>query len=148
MYIEDRLFSENTEETLYSVLLDEDEYTLYSEFQKEFGLIGHVGKNLVGAAKNFLNKIRTKTNLRINGIKKWAKDRTRSKRLPFAKDTMSAAHSARKERGHVARMILEAQKSGNNKLAEELISKFREMPKNPAEPYLEKYNMFVEGLKK
>ena len=38
MYIEDRLFSENTEETLYSILLDEDEYTLYSEFQKEFGL--------------------------------------------------------------------------------------------------------------
>ena len=32
MYIEDRLFSENTEETLYSILLDEDEYTLYSEF--------------------------------------------------------------------------------------------------------------------
>jgi len=38
MYIEDRLFSENTEETLYSILLDEDEYALYSEFQKEFGL--------------------------------------------------------------------------------------------------------------
>jgi len=37
MYIEDRLFSENTEETLYSILLDEDEYALYSEFQKEFG---------------------------------------------------------------------------------------------------------------
>ena len=36
MYIEDRLFSGNTEETLYSVLLDEDEYALYSEFQKEF----------------------------------------------------------------------------------------------------------------
>ena len=32
MYIEDRLFSENTEETLYSILMDEDEYTLYSEF--------------------------------------------------------------------------------------------------------------------
>ena len=38
MYIEDRLFSETTEETLYSVLMDEDEYALYSEFQKEFGL--------------------------------------------------------------------------------------------------------------
>lgn len=32
MYIEDRLFSENMEETLYSILMDEDEYTLYSEF--------------------------------------------------------------------------------------------------------------------
>ena len=38
MYIEDRLFSENTEETLYSVLMDEDEYALYSEFQKEFAV--------------------------------------------------------------------------------------------------------------
>ena len=44
MYIEDRLFSENTEETLYSILLDEDEYTLYSEFQKEFGLAQRVGE--------------------------------------------------------------------------------------------------------
>ena len=38
MYIEDRLFSENTEEVLYSVLMDEDEYALYSEFQKEFAV--------------------------------------------------------------------------------------------------------------
>ena len=34
MYIEDRLFSENTEEILYSVLMDEEEYALFSEFQK------------------------------------------------------------------------------------------------------------------
>ena len=40
MYIEDRLFSENTEETLYSILMDEDEYSLYSEFQKEFASVG------------------------------------------------------------------------------------------------------------
>jgi hypothetical protein len=37
MYIDDRLFSENTEEVLYSVLMDEEEYDLFSEFQKEFG---------------------------------------------------------------------------------------------------------------
>ena len=58
MYIEDRLFSENTEETLYSVLLDEDEYALYSEFQKEFG--------------NKLNKILKNDKLileHINGMK-------------------------------------------------------------------------------
>lgn len=37
MYIEDRLFSENNpEEVLYSVTMTETEYTLYSEFQKEF----------------------------------------------------------------------------------------------------------------
>ena len=39
MYIEDRLFSENSEEILYSVTLDEEEYYLFSEFQKEFGKI-------------------------------------------------------------------------------------------------------------
>jgi hypothetical protein len=58
MYIEDRLFSENTEETLYSVLMDEDEYALYSEFQKEFG--------------NKLNKILKNDKLildHINGMK-------------------------------------------------------------------------------
>ena len=38
MYIEDRLFSENTEEVLYSVLMDEEEYALFSEFQREFSL--------------------------------------------------------------------------------------------------------------
>ena len=53
MYIEDRLFSENTEETLYSVLMDEDEYALYSEFQKEFGLAQKVGE----AVKNKISKI-------------------------------------------------------------------------------------------
>ena len=37
MYIEDRLFSENNpEEVLYSVTMTESEYSLYSEFQKEF----------------------------------------------------------------------------------------------------------------
>lgn len=38
MYIEDRLFSENTEEVLYSVLMDEEELALFSEFQKEFSI--------------------------------------------------------------------------------------------------------------
>ena len=32
MYIEDRLFSETSDEVLYSILMDEDEYSLYSEF--------------------------------------------------------------------------------------------------------------------
>jgi hypothetical protein len=32
MELQDRLFSENTEEVLYSVLMDEDEYALYSDF--------------------------------------------------------------------------------------------------------------------
>lgn len=36
MYIEDRLFSENTEEILYSVVMGELEYALFSEFQKNF----------------------------------------------------------------------------------------------------------------
>lgn len=36
MYIEDKLFSENTGEPVYQVLLSEDEYSLFSMFQKEF----------------------------------------------------------------------------------------------------------------
>lgn len=44
MYIEDRLFSETTEEVLYSVLMDEEEISLYSEFQKEFASIRDVKK--------------------------------------------------------------------------------------------------------
>lgn len=36
MYIEDRLFSENTGRIVYQVLLNEDEYSLFSIFQKEF----------------------------------------------------------------------------------------------------------------
>lgn len=36
MYIEDKLFSENTGETVYQVLMSEDEYSLFSVFQKEF----------------------------------------------------------------------------------------------------------------
>ena len=76
MYIEDRLFSENTEETLYSVVMDEDEYALYSEFQKEFGIselakkgieylkksgIKETAKKIYGAAKraarDYYNKV-------------------------------------------------------------------------------------------
>ena len=39
MYIEDRLFSElDPEEVLYSVTMTEEEYSLYTEFQKEFGI--------------------------------------------------------------------------------------------------------------
>ena len=38
MELQDRLFSETSDEVLYSILMDEDEYALYSEFQKEFGL--------------------------------------------------------------------------------------------------------------
>jgi hypothetical protein len=79
MYIEDRLFSENTEETLYSVLLDEDEYALYSEFQKEFGIaelakkgfesfkksgLKETAKKAYGvvkrAAKNYFEKVKGK----------------------------------------------------------------------------------------
>ena len=52
MYIEDRLFSENTDEVLYSIFMDEDEYALYSEFQKEFGI--------VQAVKNSISKIGNK----------------------------------------------------------------------------------------
>ena len=35
MHIEDRLFSENTEEILYNVLMNEEEYSLYSEFNEK-----------------------------------------------------------------------------------------------------------------
>lgn len=34
MYIQDRLFSESTEQVLFSVLLNEDEYQLFSDFQE------------------------------------------------------------------------------------------------------------------
>ena len=34
MYIDDRLFSENTEEVFYSVSMTEEEYELFSEFQE------------------------------------------------------------------------------------------------------------------
>ena len=44
MYIGDRLFSENTEEVLYSVLMDEEEYALFSEFQKEFASVRKLKK--------------------------------------------------------------------------------------------------------
>jgi len=54
MYVEDRLFSENTEELLYSVLMNEEEYGLFSEFQKEFGFSG-IGKRVLKKAKRFLS---------------------------------------------------------------------------------------------
>ena len=53
MYIEDRLFSETSEEVLYSVTMTENEYALFSEFQKEFAsvrLMKKQGKKLWNAA--------------------------------------------------------------------------------------------------
>ena len=50
MYIEDKLFSENTGEPVYQVLLSEDEYSLFSVFQKEF--VSIIPKVLI----NFRNK--------------------------------------------------------------------------------------------
>lgn len=47
MYIEDRLFSETSEEVLYSVTMTEEEYDLFSEFQKEFASIRLMKKNKV-----------------------------------------------------------------------------------------------------
>ena len=52
MYIEDRLFSENNpEEVLFSVTMTESEYSLYSEFQKEFGIFQKITKNASGKLK-------------------------------------------------------------------------------------------------
>jgi len=53
MYIEDRLFSETSDEVLYSVTMTEEEYDLFSEFQKEFAsvrLMKKQGKKLWNAA--------------------------------------------------------------------------------------------------
>ena len=44
MYIEDRLFSETSDEVLYSVTMTEDEYDLFSEFQKEFASVRKLKK--------------------------------------------------------------------------------------------------------
>ena len=48
MYIEDRLFSETSDEVLYSVTMTEDEYALYSEFleEREFGRVQENSKQL------------------------------------------------------------------------------------------------------
>jgi hypothetical protein len=47
MYIEDRLFSETSGEVkYYSVVLSEEEYALFSEFQKEFGKVKRANKAL------------------------------------------------------------------------------------------------------
>jgi hypothetical protein len=47
MYIEDRLFSETSGEVkYYSVAMTEDEYALYTEFQKEFGKVKEANKAL------------------------------------------------------------------------------------------------------
>jgi hypothetical protein len=56
MYIEDRLFSENTEEVLYSVTMTEDEYDLFSEFleEREFGRV----QEFKAAKKAFQSKAR------------------------------------------------------------------------------------------
>ena len=80
MYIEDRLFSENTKEVLYSVLMDEEELALYSEFQKEFASIRkavkganrvidsaiNLDKKAMGKAAAFINR----NGLNQNSIKK------------------------------------------------------------------------------
>jgi len=53
MYIEDRLFSETSDEVFYSVTMTEEEYNLFSEFQKEFAsvrLMKKQGKKLFDAA--------------------------------------------------------------------------------------------------
>ena len=60
MYIEDRLFSESDpEEVLYSVTMTEDEYALYSEFQKEFG----IAQKAIGTAKKVLKPIAERFNV-------------------------------------------------------------------------------------
>ncbi len=45
MYIEDRLFSESTEQVLFSVLLNEDEYQLFSDFQEYLFSENHKKRN-------------------------------------------------------------------------------------------------------
>ena len=84
MSIEDRLFSENTEETLYSVIMDEDEYALYSEFQKEFGMIEFAKKGLENLKKSGLKE----TAKRAYGVaKKAAKNYFNKAKTSFFKPT-------------------------------------------------------------
>jgi len=71
MYIEDKLFSETSGERYYSVTMTEEEYSLYSEFQKEFAakqLLSAAWKgkpNVIGAPNKALNRAITKTRTQI-----------------------------------------------------------------------------------
>jgi len=58
MYIEDRLFSETSDEVFYSVVMNEDEFLLY---QKEFGVVSDlVHSGVKRTAKKYIGRIRTK----------------------------------------------------------------------------------------
>jgi hypothetical protein len=62
MYIEDRLFSETSDEVLYSVAMTEEEYDLYSDFleQREFASKLELMKaTLAPGAAKFASKIKS-----------------------------------------------------------------------------------------
>lgn len=50
MYIEDKLFSDYSGETLYSVMLDKNEYALFSEIQQK--LFGKLDRQIIAKRKN------------------------------------------------------------------------------------------------
>jgi hypothetical protein len=61
MYIEDRLFSETSDEVLYSVTMTEEEYDLFSEFQRLYSKTGEIqdlGVKLWRKAKGSGNNFR------------------------------------------------------------------------------------------
>ncbi len=61
MYIEDRLFSENNpEEVLFSVTMTEAEYSLYSEFQKEFANLTNKALKNKKLISNYLSSLTPK----------------------------------------------------------------------------------------
>jgi hypothetical protein len=61
MYIEDRLFSENNpEEVFFSVTMTEAEYSLYSEFQKEFANLTNKALKNKKLISNYLSSLTPK----------------------------------------------------------------------------------------
>jgi hypothetical protein len=68
MYIEDRLFSETSDEILYSVTMTEEEYDLYSEFLEEKAFNRAAYKGLTLAQKEALKSSRR---LQASNLLKW-----------------------------------------------------------------------------
>lgn len=66
MYIEDKLFSETSGERYYSVAMTEEEYDLFSEFQKRFSKFGEEVKALRKFKKLY------KTGKELEKAKDWA----------------------------------------------------------------------------
>lgn len=74
-----KIFSEvDTEERLYSVLLDKDEVLLFSEFQKEFAR-----KDYEGLTEEAAEYLREKRNKLAEDLKTYRKTRNDLKKIPY-----------------------------------------------------------------